>query len=164
MSKYLFLLLIFLLTNPLNTVEGNPSCDDKWDDGHSVKLGCLKMERTATKHTFIRAKKECEKENARLVEILNNKQMEFMVEKMREKCELGTGDCEWWGGANKKSYGMWHWVESGKKVDPVIWINGEEPPLPNPDLQYNSCFKPQFEYYGTGCRGGEKLLRICQRK
>ena len=157
-------LLIFLVTNLLlSTTEGNQlSCDNGWEDGHSVQLGCLKIQKTTTKLTFSQSKHECAKNNSQLVEILTEDQMKFIVKKMENKC--GSEVCEWWGGANKKSGGTWIWEESGNLVASFIWENGTEPTVTDTSVQYSSCFKSILDYQGSACRGFNTLLPICQRK
>ena len=160
------ILLIFLVTNLLNTAEGNPlPCEHRWEDGHNVDLGCLWMVETSTKMKFSKAKKYCSQENARLVEILTEEQMNFISAKLKGKGLCGSKGCDWWGGASKKiSGGLWFWEESGNLVDPLIWVGGKEPTNLDSDFQYRSCFNTTLGYQGSACRGINKLLPICQRK
>ena len=156
------LLLIFIVTKPLNIAKGDQSCEPRWENGHDVQLGCLQMLPRATKLKYSAAKNKCDRLNARLVEILTNEQMDFIVQKMKNKC--GSDICEWWGGANKKSEGTWIWEESGNLVASFIWENGTEPTVTDTSVQYSSCFKSILDYQGSACRGYNTLLPICQRK
>ena len=163
-----YLSLILSVTNRLNTgvfaFQDNISCDPRWSDGHAVGLGCLLIESSQTKKTFSQAQKFCQNvQNARLVEILTVEHMNFLVTKLKEKCPYNVR-CDWWGGASKKPGGSWLWEESGNPVASFVWVNNVEPTLPDPDLQYSSCFNSTLDYQGSACRGFRKLLPICQRK
>ena len=85
-----YLSLILSVTNRLNTgvfaFQDNISCDPRWSDGHAADLGCLLIESSQTKKTFSHAQKFCNVQNARLVEILIEEHMAFLVTKLKEKC------------------------------------------------------------------------------
>ena len=103
--------------------EANP-CPDHWIRATFVDMGCLYVNRTA-EVTWEDANRICqnvENQNAFLVEILTEEQMDFLV-MVLDVIDEGS-NWYWIGGTDTGREGQWFWISSLKAVGDFVWASG----------------------------------------
>jgi len=133
MLKLVSLIFIVLIGCVVGIDEDANPCPDHWIRATFVDMGCLYVDRTATV-TWEEANQICqeiENQNAFLVEILTEEQMDFLAMEL-DAIDEGTNNY-WIGGTDKGREGQWFWISSLKAVGDFVWRSGE----PSSGTKYN---------------------------
>ena len=149
----------------LKAVDG--ACSSPWVDGTLLDLGCLLFNSSET-YTWEEASVYCQgEENATLVEIWTDTQLDFIRMELRLLAEL-EGEAVWWtAGTDVGREGKWSWAPSGAAVGDFIWASS------NPDggISDNcldlcdSCANDiQGDYKASDHKCDGKFYPICQTK
>merc|ERR1711892_72599 len=129
-------------------LEENP-CPDKWVQATFVNMGCLLFNATTSYH-MEQANVYCQEQNASLVEIQTEEQLEFLQMEISVVDELAGSNIYWWTAATDMgTEGNWIWIRSLTHVSEWIWSPGE----PNQGMKNNCMIFYQIggSYFGVDC-------------
>ena len=125
MLKSVSLIFIVLIAFAVGIDEEANPCPEHWIRATFVDMGCLYFNRTA-EVTWDDANKICqniENQNATLVEILTEDQMDFLAMELDAIGEAGNIRY-WTGGTDKGREGQWFWISSLKEMGDFVWASG----------------------------------------
>ena len=146
MLKSVSLIFIVLIGLVIGIDSQENPCPDNWIRATFVDMGCLYVNRTAAV-TWEEANQICqnvENQNAFLVEILTEDQMDFLSMELDVISE-GEAVRYWTGGTDTGREGQWFWISSLKEMGDFVWASGKV----SSGTKYN-CFAlvPAFDYLG----------------
>ena len=140
------------------------ACPSPWLDGTLLDLGCL-LFNSSKFYTWEEASVYCQgEENATLVEIWTDTQLDFIRMELRLLGEV-EGAKNWWtAGTDVGREGKWSWAPSGAAVGDFIWSASN----PNGGVTHN-CLDLCYSCDGTDYKGSDtacssQLLPLCQKK
>ena len=146
MLKSVSLIFIVLIGYVVGIDEEANPCPDHWIRATFVDMGCLYVNRTA-QVSWEDANRICqtvENQNAFLVEILTEDQMDFLAMELSAITDV-PGSKYWTGGTDKGREGQWFWISSLKAVGDFVFYSGQ----PNNGVAQNCLILPwNFDYLG----------------
>ena len=121
-------------TEPVPTdCSGLEDPDIDWFNGHHLGFGCIGLVKTAM--TSSEAENYCVSRGYRLVEIYDQNQQNFMVEKCREiGGPSGNAKGFWLGLKRTPGTSTWKWLDSKVIPEFTAWRSGEPHNGKNSDL------------------------------
>ena len=162
--------LVFASPPVLNISKNPPNATcpghEGWLDASSADMGCVLFD--VSPYTWDAANNRCQTLGGTLVEIENEKQLEFL--QFQLQFMEGLQGTRWWwtSGTDAGMNGVWRWATSFSPVGDFVWSW----PFPDQDGDtwpgYNCLvLAPQFYYKGMNydCLGPDgNEFPICQRK
>ena len=139
-------------------------CPDHWIDATLTGLGCLYFN-SSSEATWEEAGNLCQANDASLVEIKSDLQMDFVRSELVFLQDSGLVDLtgDWWtGGTDQGRDGQWYWAASLQPVGDFIWFSTE----PNGGTGENCLLLPNgYGFLGNDfpCTGHKRYF-ICQIK
>ena len=132
------------------------TCQQGWFDASFLNLGCLLFNTTAF-YTWEEANVYCQKvEQATLVEISNEQQLDFIQMEM----SLLGGDYWWTSWTDAGREGAFAWMGSLELVGDFIWYQNE----PSGGYDHNClCLTRGLGYYGADCDCSYQTQVVCQQ-
>merc|ERR1719186_196062 len=137
------------------------NCPNYWVDGTFVDMGCFLFNTTASM-TLEEASQYCQGvENASLIEIHTQEQLDFF--KMERFVIEGSGARKsWWlGGTDRGREGRWFWMNSLLAVEDFVWWQTQ----PSGGLKENCMYTTVdagISFWDTDCT--EMHYPVCQRQ
>ena len=139
------------------------ACPRPWVDGTLLGLGCLLFNSTET-YTWEGASVYCQgEENATLVEIWTETQLDFIRMELQMISEVETSKDWWTAGTDVGREGKWNWATSSAAVGDFIWADS------NPDGGFSdNCLDLCDTCGSTGFMGSDwdcsrSACPICQK-
>ena len=162
----IFLVCVHLMCDflsPSHTEErskSGESCEAGWFNGKFVELGCLKFSVNMT--SYEDAKTYCEKENAFLIELNQQAQVEVLVNIMEVLEESQGKSLLWWAGGSKLAEdGSWTWSQSGRPIEDWVWAQGQPDKAADHDYL---CFHYAVDFRGDDCYNNTTWGKaLCQK-
>merc|ERR1712112_526096 len=126
------LLVTIFLLNVVVNVSGRDQkfhwkanqCPEHWTQATFVDMGCILINRTETM-TWEEANTYCQEvENASLLEIHTQDQMDYLAMELNSIEEFIGTAYYWVAGTDKGREGRWIWMSSLEPVDDLLWYPG----------------------------------------
>ena len=161
-SSTLFILMTtFIQLYAHKEDAGENPCPKFWVQATHVDLGCL-LFNSSTTYTWPDANTYCqEQENATLVEILTEEQLE-LIQMELYVLENESGAHQWWiGGTDMGNEGDWFWIKSKEPVAEFIWHQGQ--PAQGFKGDCAALWSGGYNYEGDDNSCTRLLYPICQQ-
>ena len=137
------------------------ACPVPWIDGTLLDLGCLLFNST-TYYPWEEASVYCQQEeNATLVEIWTEAQLDFIRMELRMLAANEGGNSWWTSGTDVGREGSWNWAPSSASVGDFIWHSNQ----PDGGFDQNCLYlSPTYDYLGNDYPCTSSLYPICQKR
>merc|ERR1712025_770007 len=162
-----YLLTIFFL-NVVVTVSGRDQtfhwkanqCPEHWTQATFVDMGCILINRTEAM-TWDEANIYCQEvENASLLEIHTQDQMDYLSMELNAIEEFIGAAYYWVGATDKGREGKWIWISSLEPVDDFVWHTG----YPRSSYKHNCMFlHVSWDYEAADATDTVTYYPICQK-
>ena len=157
----LMLPLLCVATSPISSKdEDTSSCPAHWIDASLNGMGCLLFSNTE-RLTWESASVACQEAGSTLVEILNERQLDFVRSELFFLADVGVSGDWWTYGTDFGREDQWIWMSSLSAVADFVWHTGE----PNGDTTQNCMWMGKgVEFMADDMQCDAEYFYICQKK